>query len=160
MFSAGEWWKTTICLIRKKAKKLCTCSTLFLYISLPLFCTTTTWSFMWRMSYMFSFYIFFSLPLIFSLHWCPRAFLSFSPLDLCRHVFRWVSLVCRLLSLFLCLSLAPFSKFVNMTNWSKLNNLDNTDTETRQPLFKKANIFLCKQSLEVNKQCPNVAARN
>ena len=33
--------KTTIGLITNK-KQLCTCCTLFLYISLPLFCTTTT----------------------------------------------------------------------------------------------------------------------
>ena len=32
--------KKTIGLISKK--QLCTCSTLFVYISLPLFCTTTT----------------------------------------------------------------------------------------------------------------------
>ena len=43
-------------LISKKKKKLCTCSTLFLYISLTLFCTTTSWNFllthlMWEMSY-------------------------------------------------------------------------------------------------------------
>ena len=40
-----ERWKTTIGLISKKKEKLCTCSSLFLYISLPLFCTTTTWNF-------------------------------------------------------------------------------------------------------------------
>ena len=44
--NAGERWKTTIGLISKKKKKqLCTCSSPFLYISLPLFCTTTTWNF-------------------------------------------------------------------------------------------------------------------
>ena len=42
--NAGERWKTAIGLISKK-KQLCTCSTLFLFISLPLFCTTTTWNF-------------------------------------------------------------------------------------------------------------------
>ena len=42
--NAGERWKTAIGLISKK-KQLCTCSTLFLFISLPLFCTTTTWHF-------------------------------------------------------------------------------------------------------------------
>ena len=42
--NAGERWKTTIGLISKK-KQLCTCSSLFLYISLPLFCTNTTWNF-------------------------------------------------------------------------------------------------------------------
>ena len=35
-------------------------------------------------------------------------------LDLCRPFACWVSLACRLLSLFLCLSLAPYSKFVDM----------------------------------------------
>ena len=90
------------------------------------------------MSYVFSF-TFFSLPLIFSLHWWPLAFLilsrplqNFHPrrcssnkqwllcflslaLDLCRPFSRWVSLACGLLSLFLCLSLALYSKFVDMT---------------------------------------------
>ena len=42
--NAGDRRKTTIGLISKK-KQLCTCSTLFLYISLPLFCTTTTQNF-------------------------------------------------------------------------------------------------------------------
>ena len=36
-------------------------------------------------------------------------------LDLCRPFSRWASLACRLLSLFLCLSLALYSKFVDMT---------------------------------------------
>ena len=42
--NAGERWKTAIGLISKK-KQLCTCCSLFLHISLPLFCTTTTWNF-------------------------------------------------------------------------------------------------------------------
>ena len=29
----------------QQKKQLCTCSTLFLYISLPLFCPATTWNF-------------------------------------------------------------------------------------------------------------------
>ena len=88
------------------------------------------------MSYVFSF-TFFSLPLIFTLHWWPLAFLILSPplqnfhvvlptkkcllcflslaLDLCRPFSRWASLACRLLSLFLCLSLALYSKYVDMT---------------------------------------------
>ena len=41
-------------------------------------------------------------------------FLSLA-LDLCRPFSRWASLACRLLSLFLCLSLALYSKFVDMT---------------------------------------------
>ena len=49
--NARERWKTTIGLISKK--QLCTCSTLFLYISLPLFCTTTTWNFQKLLSYTF-----------------------------------------------------------------------------------------------------------
>ena len=41
-------------------------------------------------------------------------FLSLA-LALCRSLSRWTSLTCRLLSLFLCLSLYPYSKFVDMT---------------------------------------------
>ena len=41
-------------------------------------------------------------------------FLSLA-LDLCRPFYRWASLACRRLSLFLCLSLALYSKFVDMT---------------------------------------------
>ena len=49
---------TTIGLIskkkkQKKTKQLCTCSTLCLYISLPLFCKTTTWNFRKLPSYTF-----------------------------------------------------------------------------------------------------------
>ena len=88
------------------------------------------------MSYVFSF-TFFSLPLTFTLHWWPLAFLILSPplqnchvvlprkkfllcflslaLDICRPLSHWASLACRLLSLFLCLSLALYSKFVNIT---------------------------------------------
>ena len=87
-----------------------------------------------EMSYVFSF-TFFSLPLIFTLHWWPLAFLILSTpllleensnkkcllcfsslaLDLCLPISRWASLACRLLSLSLCLSLALYSKFVVMT---------------------------------------------
>ena len=42
--NAGERWKTTIGLISKKAT-LHVQHTFFLCISLPLFCTTTTWNF-------------------------------------------------------------------------------------------------------------------
>ena len=57
----------------------------------------------------------------------PRKFVSFVccccfcscflslALALCRSFSRWASLACRLLSLFLCLSLALYSKFVDMT---------------------------------------------
>ena len=86
------------------------------------------------MSYVFSFTVF-SLPLTFTLHWWPLAFLILSPplqnchvvlptkkcllsflslaLDLSRPLSRWASLVCRPLSLFVCLSLALYSKFVD-----------------------------------------------
>ena len=49
--NAGERWKTTIGVISKK--KLCTCSTLFLYISLPLSCMTTTSNFQKLLNYTF-----------------------------------------------------------------------------------------------------------
>ena len=45
---------------------------------------------------------------------CLLCFLSLA-LDLCRPFSRWASLTCRLLSIFLCLSLALYSKFVDMT---------------------------------------------
>ena len=45
---------------------------------------------------------------------CILCFLSLA-LDLCRPFSRWASLACRLLSLFLCLSPALYSKFVDMT---------------------------------------------
>ena len=82
-------------------------------------------------------HFFFSPPLIFTLHWCPLAFLNLSrplqnfhvvvptkksllcflslALDLCHSFSRSASLACRLPSLFLCLSLALNSKFVDMT---------------------------------------------
>ena len=88
------------------------------------------------MSYVFSFTVF-SLPLTFTLHWWPLAFLILSPplqnchvvlptkkcllcflslaLDLCHPLSRWPSLACRPLSLFLCLPLVLYSKFVDMT---------------------------------------------
>ena len=135
--------KTTIGLISKS--KIARAARFFLYISLPLLCTTTTWNFQKRLSY--TFYggnvvrvpvHFFSLPLIFTLHWSPLAFLILSPplqnfhvvlptkkcllcfLSLalnpaCRPFPRWALLACRPLSLFLCLSLALYSKFVDMT---------------------------------------------
>ena len=113
----------------------------FLYIFLPLFCTTFSRNvlvtrFWEEMSYLFSF-TFFSLALIFTLHWWPLSFLIFPnrpykiftlffqqkkcllflslALDLCRPFSRLASLICCLFSLFLCLSLALYSKFVDMT---------------------------------------------
>ena len=43
--NAREWWKTTIGLISKKKSNFSRWSTLFLYISLPLFCTNIAWNF-------------------------------------------------------------------------------------------------------------------
>ena len=133
--NAGERWKTTKVQLAKQATLHVQHT--FLYISLPLFCTTTTWNFQKLLSYTFFSFTFFSLPLIFTLHWWPLAFLILSPplqnfhvvlptkkcllcfsslaLDLCRPISRWASLACRLLSLFLSLSLALYSKFVVMT---------------------------------------------
>ena len=78
--NAGERWTTTVGLISKKATLHVQHT--FLYISLPLFCTTTTWNFQKRLSYTFyggnvvrvQVHFFFSLPLIFTLHWWPLAF--------------------------------------------------------------------------------------
>ena len=141
--NAGGRWKTTIVLISKKATLHVQYT--FWYISLPLFCTTTTWNVQKPLSYTFYggnvvrllVHFFFSLLLIFTLHWWPLAFLILLPplqnfhvilptkkcllcflslaLDLCRPFSRWASLACRPLSLFLGLSFALYSKFVHMT---------------------------------------------
>ena len=50
--NAGEWWKTAIGLISKKSN-FARAAHFFLYISLPLFCTTTTWNFQKLLSYTF-----------------------------------------------------------------------------------------------------------
>ena len=131
--------KTTIGLISKK--KLCSCRVLFLYISLPLFCTTTTWNFQKLPSYTFyggdvvSFLVHFFFHCRWFSPWWPLVFLIFSPLQivhvflptkvsplflslvlaLCRSFSRWSSLVWRLFSLFLFPSLSLFSKFLDMT---------------------------------------------
>ena len=95
-------------------------------------------------------FTFFPLPLIFTSHWWPLAFLTLSSRPQNFHVTlptKKMSLLffisCsrslspffslsfpgrRLLSLFLCPSLALYSKFVD--NESKVNTLYNTDTET------------------------------
>ena len=152
--NAGERWKTTTGLISEKsnfaraAHFFCT----FLCRCFARLLTTLNFQklliasrFMEEMSNAFSF-TFFSLPLIFTLYCWLLAFLILSPplqnfhvvqqkcllcilslpLDLCRPFSRWASLACRPLSLFLCLSPALYSKFVDMT----INTLDKTDTET------------------------------
>ena len=82
--NAGERWKTTIGLLSKKGTLHVQHT--FLYISLLLFWTTTTWNFHKLLSYtLYGGNVvrvlahFFSLPLIFNLHWWPLAFLIFSP---------------------------------------------------------------------------------
>ena len=79
--NTGERWKTTIGLISKKAT---------LHVQHTFFCTfpcrcftrlqreTSGNFFMEEMSYVFSF-TFYPLPLIFSLHWWPLAFLILPP---------------------------------------------------------------------------------
>ena len=141
--NAGERWKTTIGLNSKK-RQLCTCSTLFCAFFCRCFARLQRETsrnflvtrFMEEMSHVFLFTLF-SLPLIFTLHWWRLAFLILLPplqnyhvvlptkkclicflsltLDVCRRFSRWASLACRLLSLFLGLSLTPYSKSVDMT---------------------------------------------
>ena len=131
--NAGERWKTTIGLISKKAT-LHVQHTFFVHFFAVVLhdynvkLSETSWlRFMEEMSYVFLF-IFFSLPLIFTLvaasisHFliatskfsccfsnkkCLLCFLSLA-LALCRSFPRWASLACRLLSPFLCISLSFF----------------------------------------------------
>ena len=134
--NAGERWKTTIGLSSKKAT---------LHVPLPLFCTTSTWNFQKLLSYTFYggnvarflVHFFFTvahfhLALVAASisHFvtaatkfsccssnkkkCLLCFLSHD-VDFCRSFSRWASLACRLLSLFLGLSLALYSKFVDRT---------------------------------------------
>ena len=138
--NAGERWKTTVGLISKKSNFARVGHFFVHFFAVVLH----DYNFQKRFSYTFLggnvvlvLVHFFSLPLIFTLHWWPLAFLILSPplqnfhvvlptkkcllcflslaLDLCRPFSRWASLACRLLSLFLCLSLALYSKFVDMT---------------------------------------------
>ena len=138
--NAGECWKTTIDLISKTsnfaraAHFFCT----FLCHCFAWLQRETSWKFlvarfMEEMSYVFSF-LFFSLPLIFTLPLWPSHFATTSTkfsccssnkkcllcllsltLDLCHPFSRWASLTCCLLSPFLYLSPALYSKFVDMT---------------------------------------------
>ena len=148
------------------------CSTLLLYISLPLFCTTTTWTFQKLLSYMFSggnvIHVpvhFFSLPLIFTLHWWPLAFLILSlPLKIFMFFFQQKNVSfgflsrSKSLSPFFLLSFAglplTFSFSLSFScsifqicghdNLSKLNTLDNTDTETISAFrFRLYWLFCC-----------------
>ena len=71
-------------------------------------------------------------------------FLSLA-LNPCHPFSRWASLACRPLSLFLCLSLALYSKFVDMAIYlSHVNTLDNTDRETISAFcFRLYWLFCC-----------------
>ena len=142
--NAGDRRKTTIGLNSKKKKQqqLSTCSTLFFFFFHFLAVVLHDYNaklpetvFLWgkcRTCYRSLFFTaaHFHLTLVaasishsvvpatkFS-YWLPTKNVSFFlslALDLCRPFSRWVLLACRLLSLFLCLSLALCSKFVDMT---------------------------------------------
>ena len=156
--NAGERWKTTIGLISKKGT---------LHLQHTLFCTFlcrcfarlqretsrnflvtrfTDWNVVRFLVH------FFSLPFTFTLHWWPLAFLIFSKLsccslalDLCRPFSRWASLACHPLSLFLCFSLALYSKFLDMTiNLSLI--LYKTQIQKKIPL----SVFVLIDSLVVS----------
>ena len=114
--------KTTIGLISKK--QLCPCSTLFLYISLPLFCTTTTWNFqkhilvtrfLEEMSYVFSFTFFFT-----AVH-----FLLALVAASISHAYRWILVyICCLISTDLSLSdEANIMKFLNLKEHNNFSYL-------------------------------------
>ena len=125
--------KTDIGLITKK--ELCTCSVLCLYISLPLFWMTATWNLRKLPSYTFYggnvwrvLVHFFSLSLIFTLVAASipslQNFMFFLQQKISPFVFFSLALapflveLCwpvDLLSLFLCLSLSLYPKFVDMT---------------------------------------------
>ena len=140
--------------------QLCTCSALCLYISLPLFCTTTTWNFQKLLSYTFckgnvvrvlvhfcSTAAHFHLALLGAAsisHFVTGAtnFETFNFLNLRRPFSRWASLACRALSLFLCLSLALYSKFVDMIIYLSLILLT-TRIQKQFPL----SVFFCIDSL-------------
>ena len=75
---------------------------------------------------------------------CLLCFLSLA-LDLCRPLSRWTSLACCLLSLFLCLSLALCSTFVNMAI-----NLSLIPSKTRIQKQFPLSIFFVIDSLIVS----------
>ena len=146
----------------------------FLYISLPLFCKSTTWNFQELLSYKFyggnvvrvlvHFFFpaaYFNFALVASsisyfltaatkVSCCSskkkcRLCCSSLALDFCRPFSRYASLACRLLSPFLCLPLALFSKFVDMTiNLSLL--LQTTRIQKQFPL----SVFVFIDSLGVS----------
>ena len=76
---------------------------------------------------------------------CLLCFLSLA-VALCRSFSRWASLGCRLLALFLYLSISLYSKLVDMTIKSRLNMLDNTAIQKQFPL----SVFVFIDSLVVS----------
>ena len=130
-----------------------------LYISLSLFCTTTTWNFqklshvLWKKCRTCSWVFFFTsahfhlsshvltAPTIFSC--CSSNKISLFVLALCRPFSRWALLACRLLSFSLSFSFSMF-QICGHDNKSKLNTLDNTDTEKISAfLFRLYWLFSC-----------------
>ena len=127
------------------------CSTLFLYISLPLFCTTRTWNFQKRfyggnvvsvlVHVFFTAAHFLVALLAVSIVtaatkcscWCCSSNKNMSPLflslalDLCRPFSGWVSLAYRFFSVFLLLYIP---NFLDMTINLSLILLENADIET------------------------------
>ena len=132
--NAGERWKTTIGLISKTAT-LHVQHTFFVHffaVVLHDYCVKLPQTFYWgnvvRVIFTFFFtaaHFFLALVAASIFHFVTAAtkfsccssnkecFLSLA-LDLCRPFSGWVSLACRLLSLFLCFSPALYSKFVDM----------------------------------------------
>ena len=139
--NAGERWKTA-------KKQRWTCSALFLYISLPMFCRTTAWNFQKLFSYKFfwrkcrtcSRSLFFTaahfhLALVAAIispfvtaatkFSCSSNKINISfailfslALDLCSPFSRWTSLAFRLLSLFFSVFLSLY--IPNLWTWQLL----------------------------------------
>ena len=136
-------------------------------------CTTTTWNFQKLLSYpLYGGNVvrvpvhFFSLPLIFTLHWWPLAFFIFSPPLQNFHVALPTKKMSPLFFISRSKSLSPFFSlsFAGLQptfsfslsfscsifqicghyNLSKLNTLDNTDTETISTFrFRLYLLFCC-----------------
>ena len=146
--NSGERWKTTISLISKNWATLHVQHfALFLYISFPLFCTTTSWNFQKLLSYTFYernvvrflVHFFFTAPhyhlaLVGARisHFVTAATKFSSCSSSCRPFFRWRLSFAGLPPIFsfsLSFSCSIFQIFGH-GNYSKLNTLENTDTET------------------------------
>ena len=133
-------WKHVKCKLEEWQMKQPTLNCKHWDISLPLFCTTTTWNFQKFLSYTFYggnvvrvLVHFFPLPLILTLHyWWPLAFLILSPL---LQIFFFRSPLSfasppPTFSFSLSFSCSIFQICGHDNNYLfKLNTLDNTDTE-------------------------------